>query len=409
MLRLCIISYDFALSRDRIKDGLTHRYYGMYATMLWVLSRSEHISVSWHATTKKLTLEIDDKHFVVRQESLFQFIKHILHKDIPSVILLDYPHAYLGVRTLPEFVLSLLFIHIIRLLRKVFLIIDMLDPPIEHLMELKDEVNLLEKIHWLILNHLVNRADLIIMLSESYRSYYSSTYEIKKDKIVVVYCGSYNDIIKICANICQQDKYTHNSQTIRIVYAKPIVSQEELKSLEKYINVARERFNVNVELIITGKAPVKLDSSHDLIRFLDVIPYMEYVKLLCKADILIIPYRLTLHHLLTTRAKLGDYLMTGKHIICRYSLGLKEVVKLIRTDRVHFYRSNDDLPQVLTHVINKVVIQKQRREYCRFEPGLRSLDYRLMTLNFVIRFFAQLRKWLGVPSRLSNSLRDPYA
>ena len=60
------------------------------------------------------------------------------------------------------------------------------------------------------------------------------------------------------------------------------------------------------------------------------LPFSKYGKLLSEAHVFVIPYPKTLHHLLTMRAKLPDYMMAGRPILFTKSLGMNEVVALAR-------------------------------------------------------------------------------
>lgn len=70
---------------------------------------------------------------------LLMAIKQSLAHDCYPTVLLDYPHSFIGVKHLLDYLASMLLLHILRLERKVFVVVDNMDPPTEHAEELRGQ------------------------------------------------------------------------------------------------------------------------------------------------------------------------------------------------------------------------------------------------------------------------------
>jgi glycosyltransferase involved in cell wall biosynthesis len=317
-ISLIVVALKFAWIISDVTDGLTHRYYGLYANLCKLLLEKDG-NIFWYEASNRTLLKLLNDHFRARKITMFgglvNSVKESLSHGALPVVLLDYPHSFTGIKNLPDYLFSLIFLHALRLLNRVFVVVDNMDPPIEHAEELEGRCGLTKRALWSLLNKLVLSFDLILFHTNSYKTYHALYYRIKPEKMLTVPPGSFPELIPY--------RETPRVPPLRILYSGIITRWNNAYRLIEIIQRLAD-IGLDVELIVTGKDQVGVKS--DRAKIMRTVQFQVYTELLSQAHIFVIPYPKTLHHMLTMRAKLADYMMAGRAVLFTASLGMNEVI-----------------------------------------------------------------------------------
>jgi glycosyltransferase involved in cell wall biosynthesis len=145
---------------------------------------------------------------------------------------------------------------------------------------------------------------------------------------------------------------------------------------------------IKVKLIVIDKsAPNSLkENSIEVIN--TYIDYSDFIRLLTEAHVLLLLRPRSLHHLLTVRATLVDYMMAGRPILYLRSLGSKEIVDDLKGcySFVSLKEVSSFLKQLYANmsVINE--LGKKIREYAE-----KHFNYEVLALNLLKKIVCQLR------------------
>jgi len=379
---LLIISYCFAWSPKDIREGLTHRYYGLYSNMArHVLKHGK--PVHWYSVTERRLLRIFHGKCSSSKCSLFVAVAKTLGEALtfgkPVIVMLDYPHSFLGIKHFITYVSSLLLLHAFRLVGAVFVTVDNMDPPIEHSIELKGRISFSEKLLWLLLNKLVFHFDLMVFHSQSYRVYHKLYYKLSYEKTTVYPPGSFPEIIPYVEPPLKQP--------VKVFLSGRIHEWIGLKQLITLMDRLKGE-DIGVKFIVLDKSmPTNL--RREDIEIVNIyINYFDFTRLLADANVLLLIRPRSLHHVLTVRATLADYMMTGRPVLYLYSLGSKEIVSNV--EGCYSFRSIEEIPNILRKLtrdsssLNKLCINI--RTYAE-----NRLDYKKLALDLLREIINRIR------------------
>jgi len=380
---ILIISHYFAWSFKDVREGLTHRYFGLYSNIArYVLTHGE--VVYWYGVKEQKLLRIFDgkiysSRYLVMPIAVMSSLRELFTHRKPIIVILDYPHSFLGIKHFPLYVITLIILHVFRLFKLVFIVVDNMDPPIEHALELKKKISMLEKILWIFLNNVVFGFDFIIFLSQSYRVYHKLYYKLNYTKTDVCPLGSFPSKIPY--------KGASLKPPLKVLLLGRIEEWIGLKTLGALIKDL-EYEDIKVKLIVIDKsAPNSLkENSIEVIN--TYIDYSELVKLLGEAQVLLLLRPRSLHQLLTVRATLLDYMMAGRPILYLHSLGSKEIVDDLKG--CYSFNSLNEVSSILKQLyMNMSVINelgKKIREYAE-----KHFNYEVLALNLLKKIVCRLR------------------
>jgi glycosyltransferase involved in cell wall biosynthesis len=289
----------------------------------------------------------------------------------PIIVMLDYPHSFLGIKHFITYVSSLLLLHAFRLVGAVFVTVDNMDPPIEHSIELKGKVSLSEKLLWLLLNKLAFRFNLIVFHSQSYRVYHKLRYKFSYKKTIVCPPGSFPEVIPYLEPMLKSN--------VKVFLSGRIHEWIGLKELIAIMKSLKDE-GINAKFIVLDKSISTNLRREDIEVVSTYVNYFDFLKLLTEAHLLLLVRPRSLHHMLTVRATLADYAMAGRPIVYFYSLGCKEIVGNV--EGCYSFKSIEEIPNILRKLtrdsssLNKLCISI--RAYAE-----KYLDYKKLALNLL--------------------------
>lgn len=378
-LVIFVIAHKFAWTIKDVRDGLTHRYYGLYASLCkYVLKHGG--CVYWYDVSNKNLLGISDLQVSISKSSMFKALLLVARESIKRktyvIVILDYPHSFLGIKYLVDYLLSLLVLHILRLTRRYFVVVDNMDPPIEHAIELNGRIRTSQHILWSLLNLIVFKYDLIVFHSQSYRIYHSLYYKIDLNRSCVISPGSFPDVIPFTSL---------PPPPLRILIVGNVNKWIGLERLLKVLDKLHNMYTKVKFIVIDRTAPkVKSDKIDIINTYLD---YMDYVKTLTQAHILLLLRPKSLHHLLTVRATLADYMMAGRPILYLYSLGMKEILEKAKCG--YAFKSLEDIPHIVAYLNNEKFLYTLARNARRF--AVKYLCYRKHALRLLMLILKHIK------------------
>jgi len=378
-----IISYRFAWSSKDVVDGLTHRYYGLYSNIArYVLNYRK--PVYWYSVRDRRLLKIFNGKGCSSRCSMFiavaKALKEVYTFERPIIVILDYPHSFLGIKYFMIYVSTLLLLYIFQLIGVVFVVVDNMDPPIEHSIELKGKVSLLERLLWSLLNNLVFLFDLIIFHSQSYRVYHRLYYKLDYKKTAVIPPGSFPNIIPY--------KEVRLKTPVKVFLSGRI---HEWIGIEKIIMLIEslKREGIKVKFIVLDKSASSSLRRENIEVVNTYVSYHDFLKLLTEAHMLLLLIRpRSLHHTLTVRATMADYMMAGRPILYLHSLGIKEIAGDV--EGCYSFKSIEEVPNILQKLtrdlssLNELCINIRR--YAE-----KHLDYRKLALNLLREIANRIR------------------
>ena len=384
---ILIISYCFAWSPKDIVDGPTHRYYGLYSNMARIVLRYGGATYWYSVRERKLLKIFNGKAYLSRHSMLTAVVKAL--KDAftfgkPVIVILDYPHSFLGVKHLVTYLSTLLMLHVFRLIGAVFVAVDNMDPPIEHAIELKGKISLLERLLWLLLNGLIFRFNVIIFHSKSYKIYHKLYYKTSYDTAVVIPPGSFPDMIPYIEPMPEAH--------VNILLSGRIHEWIGLAKIIELIKALKCK-GIRIKFTVLDKsAPTSL-KEEDIKVVNTYVNYFDFLKLLTESHILLLIRPKSLHHTLTVRATIADYMMAGRPIIYLDSLGIREVVSHIRG--CYSFKSLEEIPIILQKLTGDTL------SLSKLSRGIRLyaeeyLDYRKLALNLLREVMKRIYNRKGV-------------
>ena len=383
MLPILIISHSIAWSSKNVVDGLTHRYYGLYSNMArYILNHGR--PTYWYSVRERRLLKVFNGMCHSSKCSMFIAVAKVLKEaftfEKPVIIMLDYPHSFLGIKHFMTYVSTLLLLRVFQLLGAVFVVVDNMDPPIEHSIELKGKISLLEKLLWSLLNKLVSFFDFMIFPSQSYRVYHKLYYKLDYKKTGVFPPGSFPDIIPFKEAPLKTPLKVFSSARIH-----------EWIGLEKIITLIEslEHEGIEAKFIVLDKSAPSSLRGENLEVMNTYVGYHDFLKLLTEAHVLLLIRPKSLHHALTVRATAADYMMAGRPILYLHSLGIKEIVGNVKG--CYSFSSIEEVPDVLRRLTRDLSSLDELcisiRAYAE-----KCLDYRKLALNLLREIANRMRE-----------------
>ena len=344
-----IVAGEFTNSISMVKDGLTHRYYGLYWQLIEMLYKDVRKAKAFWYSTAERRLYIAEKGKAIRMNLLkatLVVLKAAFNSASPVIVIIDYPHSFRGFKFLLEYVTFLLFLHFIKKLSRIlFLVIcDNMDPPSEHSQALGRELRTLELLMWIFLNKLTLSFDIILVMSEGYKIYLSKQYKIPLRKIIVIPAGTFVEHIPYI-------KPTVGEKLV-VVYAGNL--DERLRTLGEQILCAISELKskgYNIEFIITGKNLIGNLKCIENARFLGGLDYSYYLNILTSSHAFLLLYPKCLHNDLVTFTKFSDYMSAGRVIV---STKLLMTANIINNCSCGFIFTNiDEFKKILEEIYNR--------------------------------------------------------
>jgi len=346
---LYVIAGEFTNSISMVRDGLTHRYYGLYWQLIERLYKdTRKVKVFWYSVAeRRLYVIMESKSLktdLVR--STLMVYKVALNSANPIIVIIDYPHSFYGFKFFLEYVIFLILLHFLkRLLRTSLLVIcDDMDPPLEHSQALGRSMRLPEIMLWIFLNKLALSFDIVTAMSEGYKIYLAKQYKIPLKKIVVIPSGSFVEYIPYFKPVV--------NEKLTLIYAGNL--DQRLKNLGEQILCAVGELKskgYDIEFIITGKNLVGDIRCVENAKFLGGVDYSSYLHILVKSHVCLLLYPKCLHNDLATFTKFSDYITVGRPVITTDLMMTSKIVSECSCGFV--FRDIDEFKKILIEIYNQ--------------------------------------------------------
>lgn len=373
-----------------MKEGISHRHYGLYKNLSQIFLNLGAL-VFWYDCGRKVLVSIDsssegtdaDTFEINSLHAFYTTVKKcLLNRTIP-IIIVNYPHSFLGIQHLPEYVLFLLLLRIFVYVKKIFVVIDNIDPPIEHqkFYGIKGVKSVLVKCLWSFLELLALKNNKLILLTESWKRYYLGKYGIRPQDVIVVPCGSFSEGFQRFEGA--KPKSTSNS--FIVFYAGVATKRKNVDKLVKVIDELSDE-GLDVKLTITGPDMIGIRSEN--VRKICAPRFEDFARQIVRSDVAIIPYT-AFYSSLTSLAKVGDYMMGSKPLI---STPLIETSRLIEEARCGYVvRDFKELKNALENLYNNrtlvAELGRRAREYAE-----KNLDYAVLSARLFNKITSMIDK-----------------
>lgn len=321
---LIVLGRYFTWEREDVKEGISHRHYGLYTNLSKLFLESNQ-TVFWYSfeerTLRRITGSPNEPSIDRKQtnpiSAIFNSVKTCLDKAASPAIILNYPHTLLGFERFPEYVLMLASLHLLKSGMDIPVYIDNIDPPIEHQQYLGEEdiKTFFKKFLWYFLEPMVMKGYQTIVTTESWKEYYVEKINVSPQNISIIPCGSFPEIFSFDEKFSREKK-------LAVFYAGTASKKSNVDKLAEVVTELAEE-GADIQLTIAGKDLIGLEA--DSIEILYPLSFRGYAENLVKADVAIVTYT-GRYPSFTSIAKVGDYLMAGTPII---SLPLYETGKVI--------------------------------------------------------------------------------
>jgi glycosyltransferase involved in cell wall biosynthesis len=339
-----IVAGEITNSISKVKDGLTHRYYGFYWQLIERL-REEKCKAFWYATSERKLYSISENKslklsLLYATSTVF---KNGINSGTPVVVMIDYPHSFRGFKFFLEYTIFLLVLHFFKKISRVpFMVIcDNMDPPLEHAHALQRNVKIIELLLWTFLNKLVYSFDLMVALSEGYRIYLAKRYGIPLEKIITIPSGTFAEYIPYTKPVI--------GEKLIILYAGNL--DERMRDLAEQIICAVNElrsYGHAIEFIITGKNLIGNLRHAEGIKILGGLNYIAYLHQLVSSHVFLLLYPRCLHNDLATFAKFSDYMSTGRIIL---TTDIMMTSKIVRDTSSGFnFKNVAEFKRILTNI-----------------------------------------------------------
>ncbi len=323
-LNLLILTSWFAITPEDIKEGVGHRYVGLYGSLVktvnrrspdskvyWYSHRDQSLRIITQGECKKLKKSMPN--------AIMKAISDTLKNQSSLAVIIAYPSAVPGIKRVFEYVCCLLILKIFSV-GHVKTFADDFDPPVEAAYAFsKTRPSIADVAYKRLLEMLtLKMTSFTITINGFWRQFLARTYQVREDKILVISNGSLVKYVKC------------NSRTprypITILYAGSAMKVKDIDKLVSAVEKSRIQ-GMDVDLYIAGAKLMDLPS---WVRVTQCKWPIFVVDILLQSDICVIPYSpnsFTFFH--SMPAKLFDYMAAGKPVI---STDLKEVGDIIRSN-----------------------------------------------------------------------------
>lgn len=318
----------FLVDRRRIAGGIGEHYVGLYGT--FIRDFSHLYKIFWYSVDD-CTLRAFDENgelaYLAKMPMPLVILRVLLkaRKTTESTPLFTAIMAYYYVakNKAVTFLLSLLAMHLLRIVGLVNVIIDIIDPPVEvHVTY--TEFPSFRKVFWGTMLDILTlkRGTLMWFCSNSYRRYLTKKYGIGYERTYVIYDGSVPELIK--------PKPPKAKGPLTIFCSGSLMNVKGIPQLIKSINRLREG-GLDVNLTLTGgNVDVKMEEK-PWVKSVVVNDWIEWIKLLSQhADVCVIPYPRKVHWDLTFHMKLPDYMAASKPIVSMYGVETAYILQKYR-------------------------------------------------------------------------------
>jgi len=323
-LNLLILASWFAVNPEDIKEGVGYRYVGFYGSLIKTLFRlSPKSSVFWYSVTDHSFRIIDKNGCEKRKASMIEAainaVSETFQKKSYLAVVIAYPTALPRVHRIFEYTFALFILKLISI-KRVKLIVDDFDPPVEAAYAFSETkpspvavtyARILEKIT-------LKLASSIVVISDFWKRYMVRVYGLKESKIFVVSNGSLIRLVPY--------KFKEPTRPLLVLYAGSALKVKDIDKLVLAIENLRIQ-GLAIELHIAGAKLMDLPSWVHI----TCSNWNSFVSnVLVNSDVCVIPYPPTKFGFFHSMpAKLFDYMAAGKPII---STNLKEVGDIIRSN-----------------------------------------------------------------------------
>lgn len=351
-LSLVIFGRYFTWNLDDVKEGITHRHYGLYTNLSKIFLKLNR-QVFWYSYDKRSLVsiagsaknpDIDPKR-VGPLRSLFRVVKECLNNGSVPAVIFNYPHTFQGIGHLLEYLSMLVLLRFLKTAIGIPILIDNMDPPIEHREYLgkKGLKNSLRKSLFYLLEPLALKDNNVILLTESWKKYYIKKFGIKPQNISIIPCGSFPEAFDKVA----ETKIKNSSEGLTVFYAGTASERYNVDELVDAIDETSDE-GLNIKLIIAGDDKIRIKSRN--VEIPNINEFKDYSDELARSDVAVVPLTGS-YPSCTSLAKVGDYMLAGLPVI---SLPLFETSKVIEEGKCgYIVRNFEELKMALGDLSGK--------------------------------------------------------
>jgi glycosyltransferase involved in cell wall biosynthesis len=322
---MLILSSVFADNPNLVREGTANRLLGFYGSMANnLLATDPFSSVYWYSNIEHSfrTIYSQDKRKSSILASIYRCIRLSAYSRSFLLVIVAYPSVVKD-KTVKGRLFSsidlLLSISVIKLIgyRRAKLVLDDFDPPVELNSAFSNSkqstvATVFRRAFDLVCLKLASE---IVVVTDSYRRYFSKAYKIDAKRFTVIPNGALVDQIPF-----EVPKFSH---PITVLYSGSATKPKNFDKLLECISTLRLK-GLDIELQVAGSEMELPEWAHNI-----QTDWKNYVKnVLAKADICVIPYPSDkLHFAYTMPAKLADYMAAGKPIVATNALETALLVK----------------------------------------------------------------------------------
>lgn len=310
---MLILSSIFADNPNFVREGTANRLLGFYGSVAnKLLNNDPFASVYWYSNVEHSLKMIYSQEKT--KSTIFASICRCLNFSVLNrsylLVIVAYPSVVKDKTIMGrlfssiDFLFSILALKVIGY-KRAKLVLDDFDPPVElnsafSVSEPSTIATVFRRVFDLICLKLASE---IIVVTDSYRRYFSKMYRISSEKFTVVPNGALVNQIP-----CEAPRF---SDPINVLYSGSATKPKNFDKLLECISMLRSK-GLNVELQVAGSEMALPEWAHNI-----QTDWKNYVQnILIKADICVIPYPSDkLHFAYTMPAKLADYMAAGKPVI----------------------------------------------------------------------------------------------
>lgn len=326
MVNLLIISKDITINSKNIREGIGHRYAGLYGSFVnhW-RNDVEESKVYWYSCREYCLYEIKKKGAeCVRKTfmpfAVFKSFKEASKSSSPRlIVIIGYPHGLYKGFSKSVYVFTLMVLRVLNLLKFTLLLVDDFDPPLETAVAFEYTPSFLTRVLYYTLDVFTLKKNFIITTTRSYKIHLSRKYKLQQRNVFVIPNGS------LLANFVSAVP-PKSTGPLTVLYAGSLLPAKDIHRLINCIRNLRMK-NCDLKLVLTGRKLMNIDG-FSWLEYANPDNWLFWVKKYLKtADICVVPYPRRFHWNYTSLAKLFDYMAGGKPVV---AMNLTETTKVIQ-------------------------------------------------------------------------------
>jgi glycosyltransferase involved in cell wall biosynthesis len=331
-IKILFITSFFVTKPDEIREGIGHRYAGLYGN--FTRKYNYKYKIYWYAI-KEQTLFIFNPKLETRKKVRISLPKAIWalskNKDKKFVVCMAYPYSlgwlgknnHLFIKNLPKTISSLTLLLFLQLRKKCSIILDVFDLPLEtsisyNYIGLNNLLFTIIVTISLLIEFILMKSCNVILLSNYYVKILSRRYFLSNRNLHIIPSGSFPQIISPIP--------PKKTSKIDLLYSGSALESNGFKNLVDCVELIRDK-GYDINLVHSGPVYIRIENKN-WFKHIDSPKWLDYLEnTLQKCDICVVPYPPKGHWNFGHLAKVFDYMAAGKPVL---SMNLAETGRIIK-------------------------------------------------------------------------------